>query len=122
MILGFAKALKSRGINYQQNLFVDAIDISPTCVYMTYIQLSLHGIPGIVHCGDTLSLKMKFQMETPFFFTNYWKFSKIFTQSNEEKQEKIEKSKNKVIIDKSVENQIIFKETIVKGNCQITLW
>ena len=122
MILGFAKALKSRGINYQQNLFVDATDISPTCVYMTYIQLSLYGIPAIVHCGDTLSLKMNFQMETPFFFTNYWKFSKIFRQSSEEIQEKIEESENKIIIDKPIENQILLKETIVKGNCQITLW
>lgn len=122
MILGFAKALKSHGINYQQNLFVDAVDISPTCVYMTYIQLSLYGIPAIVHCGDTLSLKMNFQMETPFFFMNYWKFRKIFTQSNEEKKEKIKESPNKIVIEKPIENQILLKETIVKGNCQITLW
>lgn len=122
MILGFAKALKSRGINYQNSLFVDATDISATCVYMTYIQLSLYGIPGIVHCGDTLSLKMNFQMETPFFFTNYWKFSKIFTQNNAQIQEKIEKSQNKIIIDKPIEKEILFKETIIKGNCQITLW
>ena len=122
MILGFAKALKSRKINYQQNLFVEAVDISPTCVYMTYIQLSLYGIPAIVHCGDALSLKMKFQMETPFFFMNYWKFSKIFRQNNKQVQEKIKRCQNKIIIDKPIENQILFKETIVKGNCQITLW
>lgn len=122
MILGFAKALKNRGINYQQHLFVDAVDIAPTCVYMTYIQLSLYGIPAIVHCGDTLSLKMKFQMETPFFFINYWKFRKIFTQNNEQIQEKIEECQNKIIIDKPIEKQILLKETIVKGNCQITLW
>lgn len=122
MILGFARALKSRGINYQQNLLVVATDISPTCAYMTYIQLALYGIPAIVHCGDTLTLKMNFKMETPFFFTNYWKFSKIFKQNNEEIQEKIEESQNKIVIEKPIENQILLKETIVKGNCQITLW
>lgn len=122
MIIGFAKALQSQGINYQQNLLVDATDISATCVYMTYIQLSLYGIPAIVHCGDTLSLKMKFQMETPFFYLNYWKFRKFFNQSNEQKQEEIQESQNKIIINKPIEKQILLKETIVKGNCQITLW
>lgn len=115
MIIGFAKALKDNNINYQQNLLVDATDISSTCAYMTYIQLSLYGIPAIVHCGDTLSQKMRFQMETPLFFMQYWKFRKAYMQDNEE-------SKNKIVIEKTVENKNIFKETIVKGNCQITLW
>jgi len=61
-------------------------------------------------------------METPFFFTNYWRFRKIFTQNNEQIQEKNEECQNKIIIDKPIENQILLKETIVKGNCQITLW
>lgn len=92
------------------------------CVYMTYIQLSLYGIPAVVHCGDTLTQKMRFKMETPFFFTNYWKFRKFYKNESAENQKEIEESQNKIIIDKPVENQILLKETIVKGNCQITLW
>lgn len=122
MILGFAKALKNHDINYQQELLVEAIDISPTCVYMTYIQLSLYGIPAIVYCGDTLSLKMNFKMETPFYFMNYWKFRKLYTKKDKEKQNENQASQNKIVIDKPIEKQILLKETIVKGNCQITLW
>lgn len=116
MILSFAKALQKRHINYQQNLLVEATDISDVCAYMTYIQLSLYGIPAIVCCGDTLSQKMRFKMETPLFFLQYWKFRKFYKQNQEEKQ-------NKIIIDKSkITNQNIFKETTIKGNCQISLW
>lgn len=122
MILAFAKSLDKHDINYQQQLLVEATDISDICVYMTYIQLSLYGIPAVVHCGDTLTQKMRFKMETPFFFLNYWKFRKFYTQSNEKEPKEIEEHKNKIIIDKPVENKIILKETIVKGNCQITLW
>ena len=122
MILAFAKSLYKHDINYQQQLLVEATDISDICVYMTYIQLSLYGIPAVVHCGDTLTQKMRFKMETPFFFLNYWKFRRFYTQCNEEEPKEIEEHKNKIIIDKPIENQILLKETIVKGNCQITLW
>ena len=53
MILGFVKALKDEDINYQQNLLVYAVDISEICAYMTYVQLSLYGIPAIVVRKDT---------------------------------------------------------------------
>lgn len=122
MILAFAKALGNHDINYQQQLLVEATDISDMCVYMTYIQLSLYGIPAVVHCGDTLTQKMRFKMETPFFFLNYWKFRKFYKRDFAEKQKEIEESQNKIVIEKPVENQILLKETIVKGNCQITLW
>lgn len=122
MILSFAKALDKRHINYQQELLVEATDISDVCVYMTYIQLSLYGIPAVVYCGDTLSQKMRFKMETPLYFLQYWKFRKFYTQSNELEQEKIEQNNNKIIIEKPIENQNLFKEVTIKGNGQISLW
>lgn len=122
MILSLAKALKKRHINYQQELLVEATDISDVCVYMTYIQLSLYGIPAVVYCGNALSQEMRFKMETPLFFLQYWKFRKFYMQSNEEGQEETGQNNNKIIIEKPTENQIIFKETTVKGNCQISLW
>ena len=65
---------------------------------------------------------MNFKMETPFYFMNYWKFRKLYTKKNKEKQNENQASQNKIVIDKPIEKQILLKETIVKGNCQITLW
>jgi len=111
MILGLASALKRRNINYQRDVLVYANDISDTCAYMTYIQLSLYGIPAIVTCGNALTNEVIFKMETPFFFTNYIKFRKAFLRTAEDEETK------KITINKN-----IFKEHTVKGNCQISLW
>lgn len=122
MILSLAKALQKRNINYQQDLLVESTDISDVCAYMTYIQLSLYGIPATVYCGDTLSQNIRFKLETPLFFIQYWKFEKFYMQSNEEKQEQLQQNENKIIIEKPIENKILFNEVTIKGNCQISLW
>ena len=119
MILSLAKTLKRRNINYQQDLLVLATDLSEVCAYMTYIQLSLYGIPAVVYCGNTLTLDMRFQLETPLYFLQYWKFRDFYNRSKEEQQEE---SNQKIIIDKPMENQILYKDVIIKGNCQISLW
>ncbi len=85
---------------------------------MTYIQLSLYGIPAVVYCGNALTKETRFKMETPLYFMQYWKFRKFYMRSEEETQE----ANQKIIIEKSIENQISYKETIIKGNSQISLW
>lgn len=50
LILSFANELRKKNINYQNSLLVYATDIADICTYMTYIQLSLYGIPAIVYC------------------------------------------------------------------------
>ncbi len=70
LIIAFAQTLREHNINYQQNLFVEAIDISEMCFKMTYIQLSLLGIPAKVVQGDSLSLKFQQVLYTPFYFLN----------------------------------------------------
>lgn len=122
IILSLAKSLHKRNINYQQDLLVEATDISDVCAYMTYIQLSLYGIPATVYCGDTLSQNFRFKLETPLFFIQYWKFRNFYMKSNEEKNEQLHQSESKIIIEKPIENQNLFKEITVKGNCQISLW
>lgn len=122
MLLSFAKALQKKEINYQKDLLIEGTDIADVCVYMTYIQLSLYGIPAVVYCGDSLTQKMQFKMETPLFFLQYWKFRKFYMKSNEKKQEESKQNNKKIIIERPAENQIILKETTVKGNCQISLW
>lgn len=78
LIIAFAQTLREHNINYQQNLFVEAIDISEMCFKMTYIQLSLLGIPAKVIQGDSLSLKFQQVLYTPFYFVNgfVWKLKK----------------------------------------------
>ncbi len=111
MILAFAKTLQDENINYQQNLLVHAIDISEICTYMTYVQLSFYGIPAIVFCGDAISQKMNFKLETPLYFINYWKFGKPQNIGNNEIEEK-----------EKINNITNFKEVTKNGICQISFW
>lgn len=70
LIIAFVQTLREHNINYQQKLFVEAIDISEMCFKMTYVQLSLLGIPAKVVQGDSLSLKFQQVLYTPFYFVN----------------------------------------------------
>lgn len=86
LIIAFAQTLREHNINYQQNLFVEAIDISEMCFKMTYIQLSLLGIPAKVIQGDSLSLKFQQVFYTPFYFLNgtAWKLNNLNLQKLKE--------------------------------------
>ena len=92
LIIAFAQTLREHNINYQQNLFVEAIDISEMCFKMTYIQLSLLGIPAKVLLGDTLAMKFKECLYTPFYYLSGidWKLQK---QKNEFKISPINQGK-----------------------------
>ena len=57
MILAYARTMKDDGHNYQQTLHVTATDIDSRCVHMTFIQMALLHIPGIVIHGNALSLE-----------------------------------------------------------------
>lgn len=70
MIIAFAEAMREEGHNYQNQLFVEAIDIDETCFKMAYIQLSLLGIPARVMLGDSLAWKFQRILYTPFYFVN----------------------------------------------------
>lgn len=120
LVLAYANVLKKHNINYQQNLLVNVTDIDSLCVYMAYIQLSLYGVPAVVYCGDTLTQKMNFKMETPLFFLNYWRFRSFNQKNNNEDQ--IQEKNNDIIIPETIENQNLYKEVTIKGNCQISLW
>ncbi|MCI8397680.1 MAG: hypothetical protein HFJ52_08820 [Clostridia bacterium] len=122
MVLSFAKALKEQNINYQQELLVEATDISDICVYMAYIQLSLYGIPAVVYCGDTLLQEIRFKLETPLFYLNYWKFRKFHNQNTEDESEEVQENESKYTIETTTDTQNLLKEVIVKGNIQFSLW
>lgn len=122
MILALVKALKKRNINYQQELLVEATDISDVCAYMTYIQLSLYGIPAIVYCGNTLTREIRFVMRTPLYCLQYLKFNSFFMNNENENIEKASQIGEKVVAKSLTENQNLFKEIIINGNSQVSLW
>ena len=70
MVIAFAESMKESGYNYQQNLFVEAIDIDDLCFKMTYIQLALLGIPARVIKGNSLTMEFQEVLYTPLFFVN----------------------------------------------------
>ncbi len=53
-IIAMAEAMKDKGINYQKLMRVECQDIDVKAVYMTYVQLTLYGIPAKVYQTDTL--------------------------------------------------------------------
>ncbi len=53
-IIGFAEAMKERGLNYQRQLVATCFDLDKKAVDMCYVQCSLYGIPAKVRQQDTL--------------------------------------------------------------------
>lgn len=71
MILAFAEVFAECGGVAGTQLFVDATDISRMAFNMTYLQLSLSGIPALVRHGDSLAQQHFDQAFTPPFFPFY---------------------------------------------------
>ena len=59
------KFMHDNGINYHKNIYIEAVDISSMCAYMTYIQLSLYGANAKVVCGDSLTNEIYEEFYTP---------------------------------------------------------
>ena len=88
MIIAVAQALKEKGLNPQRHLKVTAQDIDIKSVYMSYIQLSLLGIPAQICHANTLSLEVFDVWETPLYILGGWKYRRqIEKEKIEVKQE-----------------------------------
>ena len=59
LLLEKANCLEKEGINPSLDLLVIANDIDPICAYMTYIQLYIYSIPGVVTVGNSLQLETR---------------------------------------------------------------
>ena len=64
------------GVNYARNCFVDCGDIDARCVHMTYLQLSLAGVPAVIKHQDALSRKLWGVWYTPAYPFQYPRFQK----------------------------------------------
>lgn len=67
MIIGALDVLKEKGVNFQKHAFVTAMDLDSRCVYMTYITLTLLGVPAVVVLGNTLTMEVFDTLYTPFY-------------------------------------------------------
>lgn len=81
MVLGLARAMYNNKFNYCKDMFVEATDIDIICVYMTYIQLSLYGIPARVIHGNSLSMERWSAWITPTYIFDGWNF-KLYKELN----------------------------------------
>ena len=77
MLIAALDVLKNNyGVNYARNCFIDAGDIDIRCVHMTYLQLSLAGVPAIVKHQDVFSRELWSIWKTPAFIFQYHRFNK----------------------------------------------
>lgn len=93
MIFGFAKAMAKRGYSYCKQMLVEASDVDIKCVYMTYIQLSLYGIPAVVYHRNSLTMETWSAWYTPVYIVDGWSYKKesskqIKSQNINQKQSK----------------------------------
>ena len=74
MIIACRDVFIQQGCNPSTQMFVEAVDIDDLCFKMSYIQLSLLGIPARVIRGNTLSMEYFETLYTPVYFLNGWRF------------------------------------------------
>ena len=86
LILGFACAMANNKHDFQRQMKVLATDIDIKCVYMTYIQLSLYGIPAIVTHGNSLTNEKWSQWYTPIYVMHGWQFKNNHMTETEKTQ------------------------------------
>ena len=101
MVIARADALLEQGINYQEVMEVQAIDIDSLCVDMTYIQLTLLHISAEVIHGNSLSFEIFRKGYTPAYIMRATKrqFSNINKLDSEVFKVKLpdDTNKNKIL-------------------------
>lgn len=73
-IIGLVKAMLREGYNPQKQLLVVCGDIDIKAVHMTYIQLSMLGIPAVVRHQDTLTQETMSTWYTPNYILDLWRY------------------------------------------------
>ena len=79
MLIAALEVLKSLGVNYARNCFMEANDVDIRCVHMTYLQLALAGVPAIVRHQNTLTRECWSVLYTPAYLFQYLRFRKFDT-------------------------------------------
>lgn len=74
MVIALAEEMHKRDYNPQKQLVVECNDLDSKGVYMTYVQLSLYGIPAVVNHADSLTLSKYDTFKTPTYILDGWEF------------------------------------------------
>ena len=69
MIIAAADVIEKQGFDPHSCLYAEALDVASLCFKMTYLQLSLRGIPATVRHANTLSLEIFESARTPAFLS-----------------------------------------------------
>jgi type I restriction-modification system DNA methylase subunit len=64
MLISMANILRKQDTEYYKYILLVGQDIDPICSYMTFIQLSIIGVPAIIKCGNSLIDEVIWQRET----------------------------------------------------------
>lgn len=72
MMIAMTQALAAQGIEYQTKVHVTADDISAIAVHMSYVQLSLLGVPAVVNRRNSLTLEHFDTWPTPAHVLDGW--------------------------------------------------
>ena len=82
LIVAAIDALNEAGVNYSWNAFVDCGDIDPRCVHMSYVTLSLLGVPAVVRLGDALMMEYRQTWFTPAYLMAWPHFKRQIGRGN----------------------------------------
>ena len=74
MCVGLIEKMLEEGYNPQEQLYIECGDLDIKAVHMTYITLSLYGIPAKVYHMNTLTLEKFSEWHTPAYVMNYIKY------------------------------------------------
>lgn len=83
MLLAFASEVQDLGHNYCAKMVGMAVDIDTTCVYMSYIQFSMYGIPAVVIHGNSVTVEEWTRWYTPAYVWGGWIFVQPMGITNE---------------------------------------
>ncbi|WP_395306064.1 N-6 DNA methylase [Enterobacter sp. ECC-019] len=70
MIIAYAENLLEAGYNPSEQMYAHCVDIDPIAADMSFIQLSLLGIPAQVVTGNSLTLECSRTRYTPVYYIN----------------------------------------------------
>lgn len=70
LIMTYIETLFNKNVDFPREVCVTAIDIDDTCAMMTYVQMCLWNVAGVVFTGDALDKPGKFRQAypTPAYF------------------------------------------------------
>ena len=94
MITSLCKVMKEANLNYCTQLLVIAIDIDLKCVFMTYLQLALYGVPAVVIHGNFITMQEYSRWYTPIYILHGWRWRRHSASDSAEIEDKVSNTDN----------------------------